>query len=233
MNRNSERGPEKGNVLWFILVGIVLLGALTMLLSRSGSTVDQSADVEQLRVRSAQILRYAKGIETAIDQMKIRGIAENDISFQNTITATDYTNANCTNSDCRVFDAGGGGMTYTPAPKGANDGSEWIFTAQNNVGTAANPIGTHNGGTGNDLIMLLPNANEALCLQINRDLGIGTPGVMPLESSVGTSEFAGIFPAGFTELDGDPGMELAGHNAGCFLNDTDGYIYFYFVVLAR
>ena len=163
MNRNTERG----NVLWFILIAIALLGALTMMLSRSGSSVDQSADVEQNRIKSGQILRYAKGIESTIEQMKLRGISENLLSFQNATTTVNYTNAACTSNDCKIFDGAGGGQAYQAPPKGSNDGSEWIFTSANNVGTTAGPVVTTAAGSGNDLIMLLPKANDSMCKQIS------------------------------------------------------------------
>src|SRR5262245_7145714 len=115
---------QSGNALWFILIAIVLLGALTMLLTRSGSTSSQSGNVERLRITASQILRYAKGLESAVDQMKTRGVSENEISFQNSTTATNYTNATCTRTDCKVFDVGGGGQDYKAAPSGANDGSD-------------------------------------------------------------------------------------------------------------
>ena len=125
---------ERGNVLWFILIAVALLGAITMVLSRGGSSVDQAGDIENRRVQSTQILRYTKSIEAAIQEMKLRGVSENDISFENAETAVDYTNANCTVTDCRLFDVGGAGLNYRDFPS-ANDGSEWIFTGANNVGT--------------------------------------------------------------------------------------------------
>ncbi|HOO82886.1 MAG TPA: hypothetical protein PK513_10340, partial [Alphaproteobacteria bacterium] len=94
---------ERGNVLWFILIAVALLAALTMVLSRSGSTVDQSGDIEQQRVKASQILRTAKSIEAGIQQMRLRGVSENDMSFwhdsngDNTEDGSDtYYNANCT-----------------------------------------------------------------------------------------------------------------------------------------
>lgn len=227
---------ESGNALWFILIGVVLLGALTMILSRGGSNTDQSGDVEQLRVQSSQLLRYGKSVQVAIEQMKLRGVSENDISFENSSPATNV-NPNCTVSDCKVFDAGGGGLTYRDF-ESLNDASPWIFTGANNVGTTASPAGTTAGGSGNDLVMLLPNANAALCEQINRDLEVGTAGTLPTDATgIATTAFDGTFPAGGpTILDGDPApFELDGHEAGCFTDtapDPD-VTYFYYVVLAR
>ncbi|HBR68930.1 MAG TPA: hypothetical protein DEA55_06100 [Rhodospirillaceae bacterium] len=233
----TRRNAESGNVIWIILVAIVLLGLLTAILSRSGSSVDQSGDFEKLRVRATQVMRYTKSIESAIQQMQTRGISESDISFENPATTTDYTNANCSVDDCKVFSTGGG-LTYQDPPSGANDGSEWIFTGANNVGTTAGPAGTTAASTGNDIIMLMPNASTELCLQINRDLGVGTAGTLPVETTgIATTAFTGAYAGGGpTILDGDPApFELDRQSAGCFTDTAPNpdVTYFYAVILAR
>lgn len=232
-----SRSKERGNVLWLILVAVVLLGAITILLSRSGSSVDQSGDVEQMRIKASQMMRYAKSIEAAIQQMKLRGISENEISFENPTTAVDYTNANCSVGECKIFDVEGGGLTYRDPPSGANDGSEWIFTATNNVGTTADPVGTTAARSGNDLIMLMPEASTALCTQINRDIDVGTAGTLPVETTgIFTTEFTGIYVNNLNILDGDPTpFELDGETVGCFTdaNPNPDVTYFYYVLLAR
>lgn len=230
------RSSEKGNALWFILVAIVLLGALTVLLSRSGSSVNQSGDVEQMRVKVSQVLRFAKGFESAAEQMKLNGISENEISFQNGITSTSYTNSNCDDDadpnfpECRLFDIGAG-LTYMAPPPGTNNGSEWLFTGANNIGD----IGTTAAGTGNDLIMLLPYANTNFCLQINRDLNVDSSGTIPSDAnSVMAAAFTGTYLSGLNVIDGDSSLplELNGKTAGCFIDDNNTS-YFYFVILAR
>jgi len=239
MNNTSENG----NALVFILIAVVMLGLLTMILSRSGSSVEQSGDFERNRVQSSQILRYAKSIETAIQEMKLRNISENNISFENTITATDYTNTNCDDpSDrnfpgCMIFDVEGAGLTYRNFAN-ANDGSDWIFTGANNVGTTAGPIGSTAARSGNDLIMLLANMDETLCIQINRDLNVGISGTLPIETTgIDTTEFTGTFASGGpTILDGDPTpFELNSKAAGCFTdtNPDPDITYFYQVILTR
>ncbi|MGQ0527899.1 MAG: hypothetical protein ACT4OY_07745 [Alphaproteobacteria bacterium] len=224
---------ERGNALWFILIVIVLLGGLTMLLTRSGSDVDQSGDVERLRIVSSQILRYGKSLQSAIEEMKNRGVSENDISFSNTVTVADYTNTNCTVTDCRVFHIGGGGQTYIAPPANANDGSEWIFNGQNNIGTAAGPVGTTVARSGNDLVLLLANVNEALCKHINKELGVGTTGALPTESgTTETDPFTGAYDNVLNIIAGNPTpFELNRREAGCY--DESGTLYFYYVLLAR
>ena len=209
---------EQGNVLWFILIGVVLLGLLTMVLSRSGSTVDQSGDIEQQRVKASQILRYSKSIEAAVQEMRLRGVSENDISFENAITAVDYTNANCTTTDCRLFESGGAGLTYTNPPPSTNDGSEWIFNATNNVADLET--------TRPELLMILPNVRSSLCAQINRMLGSTYGGT---ESDVDFTAFTGTYTA--TET-----IDLADNQeAGCIDYDNAGTTepFFYQVLIKR
>lgn len=228
-------------MLWFLMVAIVLLGAITMVISRSGSSVDQSGDVEQQRIRAGQIMRYAKSLESAIQEMRLRGISENDISFENPDTATNYTNASCDAAadasfpDCLLFDVQGAGLRYQAPPTGTNDGSEWIFSGANNVGSAADPVGTTAARSGNDLVMLLPSANTALCIQINRELDVGVAGTLPTETTgIDTAAFTGAYANSLTLIDGDPALLLDGEEAGCFIDANDSNkVYFYYVLLAR
>jgi hypothetical protein len=181
-------------------------------------------------------MRYAKGIEATIDQMKLRGISESIISFENDDTATDYTNPGCSVNDCKVFANGGGGQVYKK-PSGANDGSDWIFTGANNVGTDAYPVGTTAARTGNDLIMLLPNATPELCIQANKDLGVAVDSTIPQDDTgVVTTPFTGTYDNTLVTIDGDPApFELDGHPAGCFIDTAANpdVTYFYYVLLAR
>lgn len=237
MKRNSHAAHESGNALWFILIAIVLIGALTILLTRGGSDVTQSGDVEQLRIRASQLTRYAQGLQASIDQMKMRGVSESVVSFENSKTTADYTNPSCTVPDCKVFDVSGGGQEYRPAASGSNDGAEWIFTGANNVGSASNPIGTTAARTGNDIVMLLPNVKPDLCVQINRDLKVGTAGTIPEDAGgIDLTPFIGTYDNALKIIDGNPApLELDGESAGCFADTSvnPAVNYIYFTLIAR
>lgn len=225
MKRKSPH-PESGNVLWFILIAIVLVGLLTALISRGTSSVGQSGDVEQMRIMAGQILQTAKGYESAVQNMKLNGISESDISFQTAdITGTDYTNAKCTKIECRIFESGGAGMTYTaPPPAAVTDATtKWIFSGANNVGSTAGPVGTTAAGTGNDLLMLLPNLTEGVCKQINRLMEVNAPSYdPPVDDGISYAVFTGSYASSpLTILEGTTaGKELDNKSAGCFF-DTD------------
>ncbi len=217
--------PQSGNVLWFILIAVALLAALTMVISRSGSTVDQSGDVEQQRVKISQMLRYAKSLEAGVQQTRLRGVSENDMSFwhdsngDNIENATDtYFNANCTVTDCHLFDVGGAGLTYSAPPSGISSATDWVFNGTNDI----LDVGT----TAPDLILILPQISTSICAQINRMLETTYGGV---ESNVDFTAFDGTFTA--TET-----IDLAiGQQAGCidYQNGPDVEPFFYQVLIKR
>lgn len=239
MKTRKSSSSESGNILWFLLIGIVLIGLLTALVSRGTSSVDQSGDVEQMRIVAGQILQTAKAFENAAQNMKLSGISESDISFQNNDTAVDYTNTKCADVSCRMFESGGAGMTYTAPPAGAltTTNTEWIFTGANNVGTAAGPVGTTAPGRGNDLIMLLPNITQGVCRQINRLLEVNAPSYdPPVDEGISFAPFTGTYDPSAPPkiLEGNAtAMELNSRSAGCFFDTATSGYYFYQVLVER
>lgn len=216
---------QRGNALWFILIGVALLGALTMILSRGGSGVDQSGDFEQRQVKVSQMLRYAKSLEAGIQQMRLRGVSENDVSFWHDSdgngtedASDDYFNANCTTPDCHIFDVGGAGLTYTPPASGLSDATDCVFSSSNIV----DDIGT----TAPDLIMMLPQVKTSVCAHINRILGSSYSGT---ESGVDFTEFTGSYTTAQTINFAD------GQEAGCVDYDPGGGVepLFYYVLIKR
>ena len=225
MNKHKTHS-QCGNALWFILIGVALLASLTMVLTRSGSNIDQSGDVEQQRVKISQLLRSAKSIEAGIQQMQLRGISESDISFWNdsnndgTEDNTDtYHNANCTIDDCHIFNVGGAGLRFPEVPQGISDSSGWVFSGGNIV----DDIGDNARA---DLIMILPQIRSSICTQINRVLGktFASP-----ETNVDFTPFDGSYTLTQT-------IDLAnGNEAGCIQYDTGSDIepFFYYVLIKR
>lgn len=240
------RKSESGNVLWFILIALVLIGLLTALLSRSGTSVDQTGDVEQQRIKINQMMRYLKGLESTIQQMKLRGISENEISFYRDLNndgndntspdAGEFYNSNCTSNDCLVFHVDGGGLTAQDPPVGINDGSDWIYTARLRVDN----IGTTVGGSAasSELLVMLQNVTPQMCVQINRLLDVDNPSGSPPKDSANSNPvplYDGTYLAGNLIS----GSVLSGNNAACYdgddgsTNPPEGTYQFYYVLMAR
>lgn len=234
MTQNFTKNPqyrknERGNVLWFILLALVLIGLLTAVLSRSGTSVDQTGDVEQQRIKISQMMRYVQGIEAAVQQMLLRGISESDISFYQDLNgdgndatspdAGEFYNPNCTRNDCLVFHVDGGGITYQPPPQGVNDGSDWIYTARLRVTN----IGTTVSGdpSSSELLMILPNVTRAMCIQMNRVLNIDNPSGNPPKDSANSNPIP-LYDGTYLAGNQISGTEINGQAAACYDGDTSG-----------
>lgn len=209
----KHRQHERGNVLWFILIALVLIGLLTAVVTRSGSTVEQTGDVEQTSIVMSQILRFASGVEATITNMKLQGISENQISFQDSATGATYTNANCTGTACRVFHVQGGGISYQDPPTAAGSATEWTFTGTNSVDGI--------GSASADLVMILQNISQDLCNQLNRASGL----TYADDADLDFTAFQGTFADNET-------FDAASRRASGCLGDS-GSPFFYYVLLPR
>ena len=249
---------EKGNVLWFIMIAVVLLGLLTMVLSRGGSSTDQTGDFEQLRVQASDILRFAKSMETAVQEIELRGVSENDISFENSVSTTDYTNANCDDASdrsypaCQVFGSGGAGLTYKAPNASWLDSSnsvedyygDWLFTGETCMLPYSDSIlsdCTTNYARNSELTIILPYITLALCQHINTFVGAPTASSNPPQDDSGAwpatnTHFVGSFGLSGRVLADSPIADLRAVSTGCFEGGTlpaAGTYHFYHVLKAR
>lgn len=204
---------ESGNALWIVLLSIVLLTALTLAVTRSSDRTEQTGSVERSRISASEIMRWTKGLEQAVTQMRLRGLPENDVSFEVSFLSG-YSNGNCTGSDCLVFDRAGGGQAYKQ-PGNINDGTDWIITG----GNAVSGVGT----AAADLIIILPNVSEDTCKQINRLTGAPAA---PADASVDFTPYTGSFDASPDDID-----TVSGAKAACVDNSGGTYDRFYYQVL--
>ena len=107
-----KTNQSSGNVFFIILIAVGLLAAITISISRSGSNVEQSGNVEQNRIQASQIQRYARAIEAAIQRLTLDGCSENEISFENNVDPN-YTNPRSpANQSCHIFEPEGAGLEF-------------------------------------------------------------------------------------------------------------------------
>lgn len=215
----DSQNTQSGNALWFVMLGIVLLAALTMTITRSSDTVEQSGDFERYQIHATNILRYTKGLEQAIETMRMRGVSENDISFHSDDWGhTDYEHSPPQPSENRVFHKNGGGM----ALRDIHETSNWVIFGSHKVQDVETAR--------NDLV-IQAEVGRNLCLQINKLLDITNPGGdAPADDIDAADKFVGSFAdaSGSDIIIGDDAAELAGEAAGC---RKDGTSYYYYHVL--
>ena len=246
---------ESGNAFWIILLTIALLVALTVTITKSGENSEETGQRDRDRIQASDILRQAKSMENAIQQMRLSGIPENDISFENSFVS-DYTNTNCdAGESCRIFGSGGAGLSYK-VPQDSwldsiHDGEdmygEWYFFATACVPDVGTGDITCNGDAKHtELIVALPWITESLCMEINRLVGVAnepptsdpTAPVEPPENNGSAysrtlDQFDGTFIA--DSIIDSASNAFSGKSSGCFAGSTDpdsGY-HFYHVLIPR
>lgn len=151
---------ESGNIFFFVLLAIVLIGLVTAAL-RHGSD-DASIDNENLSVKASQVRQYAAELERGVSFVLQNNISEVDIRFAHPDAPSDYGTIT-TDPTHQVFDKTGGGVEYRAAPSGINDGSAWEF-----YGSTALPQA---GSDSADLVAVLPNVTTEFCSKINTQVG--------------------------------------------------------------
>jgi len=244
------RANECGNALWFILLAVALLGFLTAVVSRSGSTVDQAGDYEKNRISASKIINTAKSFETAIQQLQNNGCSENEISFENP-TVSGYTNTKSpTDKSCHLFHAAGAGLSYQKPQTGWLDKSqsaqtryrEWILSGTNYVvGVESGTDASGDASASNkELLLILPYVRSSLCIALNEMAGVTNPSSTPGRDAGNadiTNKYVGSFGAGQHIEDTASGSDVFdGKPTGCFEGGgtpPNGTYHFYHVLIAR
>jgi hypothetical protein len=175
-NKLNQNKNERGSLLLYILIGVVLIGVLTIALRNSGGG-SENIDKEDLVLKFNQIQNYGAEISSAVSELLSNKISEADIRFAHPDAATDYGTIT-TNPTDQVFGKTGGKANYRAPPLNVNDGSSWEFYGTTNI--------SETGSDRAELIAVLPNVTQEFCNVINSRLGF-TNGTQPTDSATGTT----------------------------------------------
>lgn len=150
---------QKGNVIWFILLTVALLGFLTAIISRSTSSVEQSGNIERASIQISQTMQYAKSIQSAIEYLTLtNGCSENEISFENS-SVSGYENIDApTDKSCHIFDPAGGAVIWKDT-----DTNNKSFVISKQAKIDQNPSNAND-----DVLLILRNVDATYCLQLNK-----------------------------------------------------------------
>src|SRR5690606_20454694 len=106
---------EKGNVLWIIMVGVFLFGALAFAVTQSGRS-GRVHDREQALLALQEIVSYGTNIRTVVRTLRrVGGCGDGEISFYSPSFANPSYYDDNDNAACNVFD-GGGPVWAKPPP---------------------------------------------------------------------------------------------------------------------
>lgn len=178
MLRTKNDGSELGGILLYVLLGIVLLGTLTIAIRNTSTGGSENIDAEDMVIKGTQVQRYGGELAAAVSTLISNGISEADIRFAHDDAPIDYGDID-TNPENQVFGKKGAKADYKAPPPGVNDGSPWEF-----FGTTRIPqVGSERA----ELIAVLPNVTEGFCRTIDKQLGLDLSTSLPTDASNGSS----------------------------------------------
>lgn len=240
----ESRAGESGNVLFYILMAVGLLAALSYAVSQSGRGTSSGVTGEQQGLMAADIIDYSETISKAVAQLRLRGIGLADLSFAHAEMGADYGVPGGADAETEIFHSDGGAIIHRLPQRDALSGAGgYIFTAAN----AVNGVGSTCGDeTCTDLIMLTGPLTSSVCDAINRRLDIGGS-APPVVTTLSRDVPFNPTPNNGTDLDANDSALAASiaaagtiaaaplqfKNAGCLRDGASGPYYYYRVLIAR
>lgn len=225
------KAAESGNVMFYILIAVALLAALSYAVAQGSRASVQNLTEDRQRLLASEIIEYADTVKRAVQQLRLRGVAFNALEFDDP-ALTGYDNPACGAGDCMIFDPAGGAVIFKSASADALTAPmPWAFIANNEI----EMVGTTTGdAAGADLLMVQPDLIREVCILINDLLGVANPsGDPPVDTSVDTTvPFTGAVAYAQTVGDEASSAALSGRTAGCFREGAAAY-HFYEVLIPR
>jgi len=232
MKTLDKRNTESGNVLFYILIAVALIAALSFAVSQSGRGNVQQLNAERARLYASEIIEYANNLGNIVTQLKLRSCNEAELNFENPAD-TGYVNPTAASDNlCDIFHPAGGGFTWQRIPLETRDTTNFYLTDYFINGT------NHVSGTkssAGDLIFLA-EIQESVCTAINTLSNI-EPADPPAQDTNGIHLIMGAkFKGTFAET-----SEITAYTResfACFYdsstgnNSSDKY-FFYKVLISR
>ncbi|MEM6780667.1 MAG: hypothetical protein AAF569_02265 [Pseudomonadota bacterium] len=238
-----QRHKESGNVFVFILLGVILFGALIYTFTSSGQQGISSLTKKEAELAANEMLNYARIVEQTVNRLRAGGCAESQISFNNSVVSG-YSNPNSpVDGSCEVFNQNGGGLTWqTPSEtwldsqySAETEYGEWNFSHKNCVGNLGAVPCAQDTPSAVDLLIQLPLIKSEICESINKKVG----GPIPLVDATAAHRYE-LADGDYTEPSTTTiiAAGISGKTTACFGADNaapipDGAPTFYHVLIIR
>ncbi|MEM6811267.1 MAG: hypothetical protein AAF549_02250 [Pseudomonadota bacterium] len=232
MKPDKPYNTESGNILFYILIAVVLLAALTYAVSNSTRTNTSTISIQQAKIAAQELTEYGQILTEAVSKLLLRKCRDDDISFEHPDLSDEYDNFGAPDDNrCHVFQTNGGNVNLLEIQP------NWIDPDARNLPSYQVPLfsGSHCViGSGEEecrepeLTVLVGYLQKEVCSEINRLFNnpdmIDPDGILLTEDMI----FNGRYSL-FSEIDGD--INIEGRLAGC-VETNDSYT-FYQVLLPR
>lgn len=154
----NNRKNESGNVVFFVLLAVVLLGLVTAAL-RTFGIEGANIDKENLLISASSVRQYASELERAVSFILRNNYSEVEIRFAHPDAPSEYGDITSTPGR-QVFDKDGGGAEYRAPSSLISGASSWEFYGH----TRLPEVGSDRA----DLIAVLPDVTVDFCERINK-----------------------------------------------------------------
>lgn len=241
-HRNPHLNGQSGNALWFILVAIALLSALTFAVTQNSSKQADNLDSEQARIVAQQTMKDFNEYTQAVQKLiNLNNCSESQISFENTFIdpASIYTNTKSPlDHRCKIFMPEGAGLIRRSAPSGVHDRSKvsvttrWVVAGNMSVNGVGPEKEDESICSGNCAEMIVGNQfiDPEVCRQYNQLLKVNSGQPVAGGSSVDWEvPYKGEFTDGtggserIYEGSGDETSKLYGVTSACFYTMDGAY----------
>ena len=229
------RHAESGNVFFYIFICVALLGALSFAVAQGGRSSGSALSEEKQRLLATDIIGYSDTVAKAVTQLRLRGTPITSLSFANPFISSGEYGVYGADPANEIFNPVAGAVIYTDPPADATTTGteEYLFLSDNEVEGIGSTCGAASCA---DLLMVIPNMREEVCIKLNDMLGVTNPsGVPPTDSTIDDStKFAPApNPFGYSETIGDEDTALEGQQEACFEETGDTEFVYYRVLSAR
>ena len=239
---------QSGNVLFYVLIGVALMAGLAYAVSQTNRSSAQSITKDRAGIIASEIIEYGDIVGNAVIQLRLRGIDDTEISFENE-EVSGYENANCADDSCMIFALDGGGITYAVPMEEWLDSSYSSEPRYQELYFNGSAMGLDKGSDSkDDLILFIPYLKKSVCIAINDALGIPLNTAATPEESNGPFETSEKFSGSYSDVadiyvsgSNTTGQSeiLSTFNAGCTKSSgsgaapAEGSYHFYKILCAR
>ena len=232
--------PQRGNILFLILLAVVLFAALSYAVTSSTRGGGNDVSDEKAKTEAAQIMQFGTLMENTVMRLLTSGnCSDSQITFSNTVyktyagAALDTSNPNSPpDKHCQVFDQAGGGVSAQVMPANTlTSPSGGLPTAGHVQFLSIKWEGV--GTSAPDLVMRVPFLNAKTCQQIDQAI-YGSNAI--LQDGIGGWAYYNGGYSG-TGVIGDEEPMANSRRSGCFQWPGGGLgandIHYYHVLIAR
>lgn len=208
---------QRGSVLFYILLGVVLFAALSFVVGGMLRGSGDNGAIEQAKLQAQAIVEYGTKAKITVQDMKLAGIDAGQMSFLKT-GDVGYGVAPHTK---KVFHPEGGGLTVPNLTQAVV--TETLAPV---VGVYMTRMAVGNmGSTADDVVVSVRGVKKAVCEQINKALTNST--TIP---STGANNHNALFVTGASDLTAGVCASCAGKTGLC-VSQTGPTIYTYYSVV--